>query len=260
MNYDLQLRKGGKLFTSEWNIQEKNYMEREILQEDLLSHLYDSICFGKNITLRDIFLFMSRNVSAFSAVVACPFLEDLIEEALAEPKIDEERDIAILKLSRVLTVEDGKLNSYFEFYGVGKKECYALEFTPINELALYIIVLDEEIVIEDVDDNKIYLKAKKTYTLADILIGIIDELAFMGPPDVREFAFEELKKRCEEITPDDKVENYRTFTAEDFNRKIKEEKEKNKVPCRICGEDSRSQYFEKPENMCKKCFKNIREN
>jgi hypothetical protein len=262
MNYDLQLRKGGKLFTNEWNVQEKNYIEREVQQEDLLFHLYDSICFSKNVTLRDIFLLMARNISAFSSVVGCPFLEDLIEEALSDPKMGKDKNgLAILKLSRILVIEDGELRSHFEFHGIGQKECYALEFTPINELVLYTIILNEVVVVEDCkDENKIYLKANKAYTLADILVGIIDELAFMGPPDVREFALEELKKRCEEIPPDNKVENYRTFTIEDFERKMEEEKENNKVPCGMCGEDSRAQCFEKPRDICKKCFEKIREN
>lgn len=262
MKYDLQLRRGGKLFTSEWSSEDKDYIEREIEQEDLIFHLHDSVCLEKGVKLRDIFLFLNRNVDAFSAVVGCPFLNELIEEGLSDPKINKDKEgIAILELSRMAIMDKNELHFNFSFNGVGEKECYALEFMPVNELALYPVVLNESVSVEDVDDDElVHLEAEQAYTLAELLTGVIDELGFMGPPDVRGFAFEELKKRCEEIPPDGEIDNYRTFTTEDLEKKIKEEQENNKVPCCMCGEDARAQCFGKPTDICEKCFMSTREN
>lgn len=261
MSRDIQLKKGGRLFVKEWDSEENDFVEQEIDDEEFTFHLYDSICLDNNITLRDIFYMIKRNLGACSIAVGCPFLEDLVDEALSTPKRSEERKgLVALNLSWSVFIEEDDegqfIIDHISFSGIGDKE-YTLEFTPINELVLYPLMLNEDYIVHDGSiDEKIHLSSRKRFMLIDILRGIVDELSYMGPPDIREFALSELKKNSE--TDEDGIP--RIFTHEDLEKRMKKKMEEGKKPCRICGKDARSPDFGKPADVCPDCYKFIKEN
>jgi hypothetical protein len=261
LSRDLQLKKGGRLFIKEWDGEESDFVEQEVDVEEFAFHFYDSICLDKDIKLRDVFLMAKQNLAACSMSVGCPFLDDLIDEALATPKKNKNKSgMVALRLAWSVFIEEEdegeSILDHISFHGIGDKE-YALEFTPLNELALYPLIIDEDYVVYDSrEDEKIHLSTKKKFTLIDLLRGIIDELSYMGPPDIREFALAELQKSAEK----DKDGMPKLFTHEELERRLKEKMEKNKKPCRICGEDARSPDFGKPDDICPRCYKNIKEN
>ena len=95
--------------------------------EDLGFHLYGSICLERGVTLRDIFILMARSPYIFSIGTCCPFLDDLVEEALATPKINEENsDIAALRLKWISIIDhdsDGRFfHDHLDFHGVGQEK------------------------------------------------------------------------------------------------------------------------------------------
>jgi len=262
LSRDLQLRKGGKLFVKEWDGEEDDFIEQELDSEEFMFHLYSSVCLDKDIRLRDIFLMTKHNLDICSIVVGCPFLDDLVEEALTTPKRNKEHDgMVALCLSWCVFIEEEdnerkSILDHINFHGIGDKE-YALEFIPINELVMYPLLINEEYTVRDGSMNEeIHLSTRKKFNLIDLLRGIIDELSYMGPPDIRGFALAELQKNANE--EDDNMP--KLFTAEDLEKRLKEKMEKNKKPCRICGEDARSPDFGKPNDICPKCYRNIKEN
>lgn len=262
MSRDLQLKKGGKLFIKDWDGDENDFVEQEVDNEEFMFHFYDSICLDKGVTLRDVFLMVKQNLEVCSIAVGCPFLDDLVDEALATPKKNKDRSgmVGVRLTWCVFIEEEGdeekSILDHISFHGIGDKE-YALEFTPINEIVMCPLIMDEEYVVRDGSkDEIIHLSTKKKFNLIDLLRGVIDELSYMGPPDIREFALAELQKSAE--MEDDGTP--KIFTQEDLEKRLKEKMEGSKKPCRICGEDARSPDFGKPKDVCPKCYKEIKEN
>ena len=112
------------------------------------------------------------------------------------------------------------------------------------------MLLDEDYVI--MGDDKINIITKKKFTLFNFVRGVIEELSSIGPPDIRNFAIKELEN--------DNESSLKIFTTEELEKKLKERMNKTKKPCKICGEDSRSPEFDKPKDICIKCYKGLKEN
>jgi len=256
MSYDLQLRKGGSLVTNEWDADFADYLEQIIDDDELLFHLHDSVCLDKNTTLRDIFLLVSKNIETFSTAVGCPFLDDLVTEALSAKVVNEEKeDLGHLELGRTAVLDKGELYVYMDFSGKGVKETWAIEFSPTNELTSYPVMLNEGVIIEN-EEGTVIFQFKMSFTLLELVKGIVDELSFVGPPDIKAFALKELKDRSDDITSG----NVKTYSHEEMMKKLEDQKERYKMPCKICGEDARSSHFGKPSTICYKCFRKIKEN
>jgi hypothetical protein len=201
---------------------------------------------------------IKNNLYPCIIVTGCPFLDDLMEEALSPSKKNEEYSgLVALILSWETFIEEEDEGSsvidHISFCGIGDKD-YALEFTPLNMLSTYPIITNEEYKIRSGSTDEIYFSTIRKFSLIDVLRGIVDELSYMGPPDIREFALMELRKDVE----NDGLP--KLFTPEDLENRRKERMEKSKKPCRICGEDARSADFGKPDDICPKCYKEIREN
>jgi hypothetical protein len=204
------------------------------------------------------------DIDLFAGISGCPFLDKLIEEALVHiPNNKEYKDgMAALELRQDMVVEneDGKLYVYrhFDFYGIGK-DIYGIEFTPIYEFVNYPIFLNENLEIKSsvVDGGPKYLIAKMKFKLKDLVCGIIDELSFMGPPEARAAELVELKRRVNEVNDEAELVE---LDLDEMERKIEERREKHKKPCRICRKDARSCHFNKPPDLCIRCFKKLKEN
>lgn len=256
MTYDIKIAKGGNLVSREWDSEAADFVEEKICGEELYLHLHSSVCLGVGITLRDIFVLLSKDIIGFSAITGCPFLEELIAESLSDPVFNTDKEkIALLELSRFAVVHNAELHLNFDFHGRGEKDEYALEFSPLNELVHIPLVLDEKVSIINGDTEEVYLKTNMTYTLADLLTGIVEELAFIGPPDIKAFALQELKDRAVEL--DETTEG---MSFKDLSKRIDDKIEANKIPCKWCGKDARSQHFDKPKDLCGDCFELTKEN
>ena len=259
--HNLQLRKGGILVVKEWNSEIYDYTEEQVAEEEVLCCLDDRICLEKGVALRDIFLLISQNIPIFSAIAGCPFLDEMIEDAFKSPKRNANKEeISVLQLERKAFIDnsDGNsvLNFHFDFCGLGKCDTYAIEFSPIYELTLYPVILNDKLNIEEQESEKPLLSTRIPFTLAEMVKGIIGELSFVGPPDIKAYALEGLKVKAETVADD----SCKVLTMEELEQKLKGQMEYGKKPCKICGEDSRSPSFNKPPGICDKCFRNAKEN
>lgn len=253
MIYDVQITKGGNLIAREWCSEIADFVNEDIDAIEIIPNLYSTTCLSVGVTLRDIFILLSKDVRTFSVVGACPFLDELIAEALKEPTFNKDKeDIAFLELSRFATFNRSEMFWNFDFHGCGQNEQFALEFSPLNDLSVLPVILDENITITNSDTDEAILRTKMPYTLSDIVNGIIEELSFIGPPDIKAYALQELKERADEIN--------KGMVFEDLYKKIDKKLEENKIPCKWCGNDARSQHFDKPKDMCGECFEKTKEN
>lgn len=251
MGYDLQLQIGGILVTKEWDSELNDFMEFPVEDEDITFHLHDSICLERGVKLRDVFLFISRNLYLFSTTIGCPFLDDLVEEALSSPNI-ESKGIAVLVLDWAARIENKNLISYVRFYGKGDKD-YPVEFHSVNDLVIYPIILNETFAV--MDEDKVVFQAAKQFSLLEFLKGIVDELSYMGPPEMKKFTLNEIE---ESINQDGS--KIKMFNAEDIEEKLNEKIASMIKPCKICGDESRSPFFGKPSDICIVCFEKMKEN
>jgi hypothetical protein len=256
--YFLQLKRGGTLVVKEWDNTANDYIEREIEEDEVNYFFNETICFEKNLVLRDVFLLINRYPEAFVNMTLCPFLFDVVEEGLSDHIRNEFlNNIVFLELRRSAIIEEEFGSKYLqrlsEFYGVGNGQEYAIELSPINSLAMLPLRLNEEVkVIEFVDnEKKEHFKYLEKFTLHDVISGIVNEIGFIGNSEERAMMLESIKKAAEEM--DDMDED--SFTNfDDLKERLNKTLEENKIPCKLCGADSRSSHFDKPKNVCFKCF------
>lgn len=253
MIYDIQLTKGGNLISRDWCSEESDFINEKVLVEEIPLNIYSTVCLSVGVTLRDIFVLLSRDIQTFSAISGCPFLDELIVEALKEPGFDKDKEnISYLELNRFATINGSEMFFNFDFHGCGQDEQYAIEFLPINEISILPVILNENVSIVNSDTDEIVLSTKMAYTLADIVNGVVEELSFIGPPDIKAYALQELKERSQEIGKE--------VSFDDLNKRLDEEFKSGKIPCKWCGNDARSQHFDKPRDLCGECFEKTKEN
>jgi hypothetical protein len=260
-HYDLQLQKGGKLVTLEWSEEDDDFVEVEVDPTDCVFFANNTICLD-SISLRDVFLLIEKDIEFFSILTYCPFLDDLIGEGLSQ-KTDA-NNISLLELKRKSSIQkDGDKNYIHErmdFYGRGHEETYALDMMQTNNIAHLPLFLNEDVNITDeLEENTMFSFSKK-FTLSEFVYGLVYELTTFGHPEERDFQKNILVDRFDEL----KLDELSGISFEEFEEKLKERLNQKiisgKIPCIICGEDSRSQHFNKPKDMCFTCFSKSQEN
>lgn len=102
------------------------------------------------------------------------------------------------------TITDEMINADFEATGVQNlSNRYAIEFTPVNELADKPIRIDDRFIVrKDIMDDQempIVFEARKPFYLLDIIWAILWEISFAGSPEERDEQVEELNRRVESI-------------------------------------------------------------
>jgi hypothetical protein len=246
MSYELQLKKGGILVTQVWMIEKMDWVEEVIDTEDIFMYLKSPICLSSDFILKDFFLFISREIDLFAIMSGCPFLIDIVEEAL-KPVSFPIKDIYMLELSKTLVLSDDNLINCFNLNGLGKDEFYSLECFSINNMSPILLTLNENIEILDDVKEEVYIQAKMKFTLLDVINGIIEELSAFGPPEFRD------------MMVNGKAESVGLLSTEQI-----EEMQLKDIPgviaCKICKKDARAQQFDKPIDMCVDCFDKLKYN
>jgi hypothetical protein len=256
--YELQLKKGGVLIAKQWSPGLRNYVETNVDLDDLTFFLGSTVCLESGLALRDVFLFMAKDIEKFSIITYCPFLKDVIAEGLAKPvKYDELNEISLVGVRKVcyFEEEDGEryFHKYVEFCGFGNGQRYGVEFIPANVLSSFPVFIDENVEIVDENLDALF-KCMEKFTLVEFLSGIVYELSFFGAVNSRELAMDRVKDSLKEI------EKGSFFSLDEVKKKLEEDILCGKVPCKICGEDARSAHFDKPNDICFKCLRKMKEN
>jgi hypothetical protein len=260
-HYDLQLQKGGKLVTLEWSEEDDDFVEIELEPMEYLFFANNTICLD-SISLRDVFLLMEKDIEFFSILTYCPFLDDLINEGLSQ-KTDA-NNISLLELRRKSSLQkDGDKNyihKRMDFYGKGHDETFALDMMQTNNIAHLPLFINEDVnVMDELEENTVFSFSEK-FTLSEFVYGLVYELTTFGHPEERNFQKNILFDRLDEENLSElsgmPLSEFKEILEEKINQKITS----GKIPCVICGNDSRSQHFNKPKDMCFTCFLKSQEN
>ena len=214
----LIIKKGGLLIEKD-----ENGKERDVTHEACRS-LFDTCELEDNLTLRDIFLLLNKDLKFYDLVFAS-WTEEIVTEGLTRVSNADDREIEYLELKKYGEFdiwEDRKEFNGFDlpsFHGVGKDTDgieigYAIELQPVSEIIDLPIKLNKEVKVYEVDyrDKKNYPRKEYnfgecSFTLSQILYGIMWELSFFGSPENRDKMSSEILNRAEEAKKQLEEEN-----------------------------------------------------
>lgn len=199
----LTIKKGGVI------IREKHNEAPKDVTDEALFHLMENVKLDENVTLRDIFLILQRDMGVYTCIIN-NWVDDIVEEGLSGKKsepTEDDYEIDFLELYWNMTAEIGKDPEFDgftfpEFHGWGTwpessfnnqpeeyKGGIGVEFTPSYDL------IDLPLKLRDnaqLNVNKDYYHDKEPkiyknpeYSLLHILYAIIWELSFFGCPKIR---------------------------------------------------------------------------
>jgi len=198
-----------------------------------LEDLIRFVDFSHPFTLRDVFKMINNSAmptSIVESIVHCQYIYDLWKEIESKPFSDS-GSIEYLEVywwgTRRVHKGIVENNQTWGFHGVGYldhydsdmldmyknmgkelpknfRQAYAVEFSPMYELADYEIRMSPQLHMTDYeakpdDDSDIDVDFTPSITLIDLFHAIFWELSFMGSIEERESKKEELKKSVEEI-------------------------------------------------------------
>jgi hypothetical protein len=222
-----------------------------------IGHLMDEIDPDHEFTLTDvIYACMNSSVpiKILSELLQCPYIEDYFEE-LKNGKKDEDYDREILHLELHYGIDKDDefpdTSHGWSFDGVGKKgdipqdiidhyseeevqemrdegftQRYAVEFTPICDLADYVIKIGDEAQLIDWDndsaDNSTTIKGKPSINLIEVLYAIFWELSFLGSPEERDEKKEDLLGRVDAYKKASEDGTLKVIDFEEVKEKFKE--------------------------------------
>lgn len=193
-------------------------------------HLMEDIDTNHEFTLRDVLCACMDScipIDILSQILRCSYIKDYYEEMSKGTK-SSDSDIIYLELSHQIGLDsdNNTVDLGWIFDGVGEKglipkdildnyskediqkfrdegytQRYALEFSPVYELADYSIKIRDEIQISDWDkfENNSIIKGKPNVKLIDALYGILWELSFLGSPKERDEKKEDLDQRVKRL-------------------------------------------------------------
>lgn len=224
----LVIKKGGKLVKIKWSVRSQKWIEKNITSKAIF-HLFDRCEIDDNVTLRDIFLLIKRDLHFYKIVIR-NWVDEIVEEGLkAKFKRDDKEGERIDYLELYWHYEVDKFNKektsqlqmpiFPGFHGVGiydnQPSNWAVEMSPQSSIIGLPVKLKDELII--FDDSKFKLGKKKydynykgeifkspSYSLGQILYGIIWELSFFGSPKDRDEQKKKLDQSVKEIEEDEK--------------------------------------------------------
>jgi len=206
--------------------------DMELNINDLMSYVDTEHVF----TLRDVLCACKNSaipMQLLQELLQCPYIEDYYNE-MDKCEKDDDKDINYLELSYSIEEDEeyGEFNQGWSFHGIGEEgvipqdiidhyseeevqnmrddgfvQSYAVEYSPIYDLADYPIKIDNKVSVTNWTNNSksskysidktFTLKGKPLIRLIEVLYEIFWELCFLGSPEERDKKKEDLGKRCE---------------------------------------------------------------
>ena len=203
---NLIIEKGGKLLDQGYGNDKKKYVK-----SINGSHLFESTCeIAENVTLKDIFILIKKILpyKEWGKVFGCHYME-LVESGLKKIKLEEpDNDILYLELSWPsldIKNKDESYDQYLSFYGKGKTESFAIEFSEPYYLSQFNVKINNMQKIYKYDHKKMktICEFKRIPTLFDVVWSILYELTFFGSQENRVKELKKLQKAVEEIDKGD---------------------------------------------------------
>jgi hypothetical protein len=187
-------KEGLKFF--EWNSDLREHVETRVRSFETKLRCHCEIDLG--VTLGDIFDAVQADpgLSIFLGDYSWCDVEAFHREA-KRPAI-KKSDLSFLELSSYFEA-DGE-GFHLSFSGIGQdSESYAIEFTPVNELAHLEVRLDPKCKVFKNCEPVEGLEATVSYSLLDVLGEIYYEISFLGSPADRDEKGAELLQLAEDV-------------------------------------------------------------
>ena len=184
---------------SRWDAEHKD------LREDNVSHLspvllFESTTLAEKVTLRDIFLLIDEH--PLIQKILGNWADEYVKEGLSGGKASTNLVSLELRWNFSYTKDDliAVLSHglhFPELHGLdGSGSRYALDYCNASELASLPVKLNHTITFTNETEPKDPERLSgATFTLGDILYGIIWSLSFHGPPKTRDIKAKELEDR-----------------------------------------------------------------
>ncbi|MBS1722736.1 MAG: hypothetical protein JSS66_06975 [Armatimonadetes bacterium] len=206
MNATLCLLPGGQLLRKKWD-GDAGEWKLSCVTDNACSYLMDDCELDDAVVLRDVYLLIEANMEALRPLLG-NWVQEQCDEALRkEPTRDDEEPMT-LELYWHLDVDDelGTTGLAFpSFHGVSESTMWALDLSPINNLAPLPLRLSPVLRIVRGSDIVDELE-KPVYSLLHILYGIVWELSFFGSPEMRSASLVELSERISSYESGDRSE------------------------------------------------------
>lgn len=244
----LEIRKGGVLYEETYNYPH-DVVKREVI-DTIPQYLFETCTIAADVTLRDIFLLLQRDVAVYTALFT-GYLPELLEEVFNS--VPKERgtnplsDIEYLELGWFLEAssyagdageeysisgmsfpnvsgigfaftEEFRGDNSFERHKVGDRISFGVDFTPVKDLCDLRVVLSDRLLITDYrkegPDTAVYTERGATFTLGQILKGLLWEITWHGSEKDKEERHEDLLGRVADLDKDRLAGTLRSFSLE----------------------------------------------
>jgi hypothetical protein len=223
MKEGLRVKKGGKVDYIRWDMKKKSpgYVVTDVTDQ-AHRYLFEPVTFDDDVTLRDLFLIINRNIDFYNDLLR-NWCAEIVAEGLSEREKSKcNEDIEYLELYWQLEKDqdaDGiSLSGYIfpDFHGWGDwddstKGGISLGLTPVYEFVDVPIRLRSHLTLIEPCTTGIPPEVNEfkdaTYALGQVLHGIIWELSFYGGPKQRCEMRKELIDQVEEIKQRNSNEN-----------------------------------------------------
>lgn len=189
--------------------------------EDPFEYLVQECAIEEGVTLQNMFDFVSRHEDVLDFIRFyswCYAIEEFHDEAKKPyiPNPDESPLIAInvarrVRFSRTFEKNPWTFGNHLDMSGTKGEDdldSYALEFSPVNELAHLPLVYNKAVEIRQdatwsrkgnvKEEAKLIVKCVWPYTLIDLLDAIYDEISFCGSPESRDARLGTLRDRVDD--------------------------------------------------------------
>lgn len=217
---EIILRSGGELWERKWVYNKKthkgSYIEERV--STLPNSIIHKVCELESVTLKDIFLFLRKNIDYFDLILG-NWCKEIVEEGLSTDGPEKDKDIQYLEIYKQIFITDESTEglSRADFHGIGYENeegetipwglmlssSQNLINIPTQLCTTVKIYRDDE---EQINGSQPVLILKNvSFTLFEILYAIIWELSFLGSPKMRKQAVKEIDSRVDSIKEKNEV-------------------------------------------------------
>ncbi len=203
----LTIHKDGKITRSVWNPEDRK-MDAYDVTDRAPSFLFQECTVDDDVTLRDVFLILQRDVDLYDTIFQ-NWCKEIVTEAFENPAKPRDNDgpgqIDYVELCWNLDIDREENTLTFggfpSFHGYGTWDDgtpgpWGVDFSPASTLLDYPLKLNDEI---RVIDGAIQTYKGAQFTLGQILYGIIWELSFFGGPKEQREAMQSLEETMRRI-------------------------------------------------------------
>jgi len=211
----LKLKPGGTLERTNDRNETKDVTDLAI------TFLHENIEFDENVTLRDLFLVINKELSLFNLIFGNWIKEytDVILNGIPEIK-ETSAKIDYLRVFWEIHNhgEEYNIPAFPFFDGIsienGEEKKWAVEYSPMQNHAHLPLVLDPNVQVYNFESKENKKYPSSGYTFFNVIQGILYEISFHGGPEATKRVLDDLNAQVERIEAGE-------FSADDFFEDLK---------------------------------------